>query len=121
MAELLLSVERSLDAGHQVAEVPECEHEGHGHRFIITVTSKAILDAKRASLPSLYDLGAELELTLGELVGKSLNMMMSAAEPTGPNLALWVLERMSARFQKIVEVSVATDPEHRYVVRREIR
>jgi len=121
MADLLLSVERSLDAGHQCAGIPECIHEGHGHRFVISVMSKAILDSNRASLPSLYEMGAELDRVLSELDGKSLNKMMVAAEPTGPNLALWVLERMSVKFPKIVELSVATDAEHRYIVRREIR
>lgn len=120
MAELLLSVERSLDAGHQLPDVAACRHE-HGHRFTVTVVCRGTIDAKRGSLPSLYELGDELEAILGELVGKNLNKMMVAAEPTGPNLAAWVLERITVNFPKVVEVAVATDPGHRYVMRREVR
>lgn len=120
MTDLLISATHAFDAGHSVEGIPDCQHE-HGHRFSITVTSQARIDPLRGSVPSLYELGHELELTCGELEGKSLNKMMSGSVPTGPHLALWVLERVAVNFPKITRVEVSTDPDHRYVVERVVR
>lgn len=121
MAELHLSVERPLHAGHHLPSVPECQHPGHGHTFTVGVVCRATIDVEAGSRPSLYELGAELELVLGELQGKDLNRMMAGSTPTGPNIATWVLERMIQAFPKVTEVSVATDSGHRYVLNRELR
>ena len=121
MAELHLSVKRPLHAGHHLPDVPECQYPGHGHTFIVGVVSRATADSALGSRPSLYELGAELELVLAELQGKDLNRMMTGSTPTGPNIAHWVLERMIPSFPKITEVMVGTDDEDRYVVTRELR
>ena len=119
--DLLIKAKGSFDAGHHLPEIEECSREGHGHRFEVIVISKAIIDPHRGSLPEIHALSAELDLIMAELNGKSLNKMMAGSTPTGPNIAMWILERITVAFPKVVQVRVAIDWRHEYIVERPVR
>lgn len=121
MAEHLTRVIREFDAGHVIHGDPECWAPGHGHRWRVEVTVRGSYDVVSGRTLESVGLDQALDTLIGEVGGRSLNLMMPGGFPTEGGVALWVMERLQGGFPKLVEVTVWRDPYHSSSIRREPR
>jgi 6-pyruvoyltetrahydropterin/6-carboxytetrahydropterin synthase len=120
--EISTTVTASFDAGHAIPALEACTRP-HGHHFTVAVTVTGELDPKTGWIRGSEALAVAVDLIATELHREDLNSMLPGVIPGPVPLAAYFLDRLAARFPRIVQVEVTQSdhPDVKGMVRRTLR
>jgi len=103
-----IAKEFRFEAAHflpNVAESHQC-HKIHGHSYRVIVRAEGKLDENLGWVMDLNDLSKKFAPVLGMLDHALLNEVKGLENPTGENVALWILVNLGERLNELSSVTV---------------
>lgn len=111
--------EYRFEAAHSLPRVPP-EHKCrrvHGHGYRIEVTVEGEVDPDMGWLIDLGEIDKSVTPLISQLDHRLLNDLPGLSNPTCEMLAAWLWERLAARLDILVELSIWETPSSRCVYR----
>jgi 6-pyruvoyltetrahydropterin/6-carboxytetrahydropterin synthase len=115
-----IAKEFRFEAAHFLPNVPsdhQC-HKIHGHSYRVTLRVQDVIDDKLGWVMDLSDLTRHFAPWLKILDHSLLNDVEGLANPTGENVAVWILVRLGRAVPKLASVTVEATNRIAVTVRR---
>ncbi len=103
-----LTKEFRFEAAHFLPNVPvghQC-HRVHGHSYIVTLKIEGVIDEALGWVMDLNELSERFSPLLKILDHSLLNDIEGLENPTGENVAVWILTRLGQRMPELSAVTV---------------
>ncbi len=103
-----MSKEFRFEAAHflpKVAPTHQC-HKIHGHSYLVTVRAEGFINEELGWVMDLNDLSEKFAPLLKILDHSLLNNIEGLENPTGENVAVWILTRLGAQLPQLSSVTV---------------
>jgi 6-pyruvoyltetrahydropterin/6-carboxytetrahydropterin synthase len=103
-----IAKEFRFEAAHFLPGVPphhQC-HKLHGHSYVVTVRAKGPINPQSGWVMDLSDLSLHFAPLLNLLDHSLLNDIEGLENPTGENVAVWILNRLEKNCPTLSSVTV---------------
>lgn len=117
-----MAKEFRFEAAHFLPNVPESHqcHKIHGHSYLVTVRAEGKIDEKLGWIMDLNELSEHFAPLLKILDHSLLNDVEGLKNPTGENVAIWILTRLGAKLPQLSSVTVEATNRIAITVRRQV-
>ena len=116
-----MAKEFRFEAAHflpNVAETHQCR-KIHGHSYTVTVRAEGFIDEKLGWVMDLQELSEKFAPLLKILDHSLLNDIEGLENPTGENVAIWILTRLATQMPRLSSVTVEATNRIAITVRRQ--
>lgn len=116
-----MAKEFRFEAAHYLPNVEathQC-HKIHGHSYLVTVRAEGFIDEKLGWVMDLNELSEKFAPLLKILDHSLLNDIEGLENPTGENVAVWIMTRLGARLPQLSSVTVEATNRIAITVRRQ--
>ncbi len=116
-----MAKEFRFEAAHFLPNVPETHQcrKMHGHSYLVTVRAEGVIDEKQGWVMDLQELSEKFAPLLRILDHSLLNDIEGLENPTGENVAVWILTRLGAQLPELSSVTVEATGRIAVTVRRQ--
>jgi 6-pyruvoyltetrahydropterin/6-carboxytetrahydropterin synthase len=103
-----MAKEFRFEAAHFLPNVPKSHqcHKIHGHSYLVTLRARGVVDEKLGWVMDLTELSQAFLPLLGQLDHALLNEIEGLENPTGENVAIWIITRLGKIVPQLSSVTV---------------
>lgn len=119
---LEMAKEFRFEAAHYLPNVHENHqcHKIHGHSYLVTLRVEGNIDERLGWIMDLNELSEHFSPLLKILDHSLLNEVEGLENPTGENVAVWILTRLQASLPQLSSVTVKATNRIAITVRRQL-